>query len=182
MELTITYLLSQVFTIIMYILLVATYYCKKREEVLILSLISSLANAIAYILLNAWTGLATCIVALIRNIIFIIDEKKNGKREKISKTDKAVLIVICILLIITTIFTYDGFWSLFPVFATMLYTYSICQKESKTYKLLGAPVGICWIIYNAYVMSIFGIILEGVLLFASVGGYILETKKKQLLN
>ncbi len=83
MDLNVAYILSQVFTIITYALLALTYYAKDRKKVLILSFLSLTANGIAYIFLSAWTGFAMCIVALIRNIIFLIDEKKNGKRERI---------------------------------------------------------------------------------------------------
>ena len=77
MELTVTYILSQVFTILMYALLVVTYYVKNRKTVLVISFLSLIANSMAYVLLNAYTGLAMCVIALLRNIIFLVDEKKN---------------------------------------------------------------------------------------------------------
>ena len=80
MDWSVTYILSQVFTIINYSIVALTYYAKDRKKVLILSCFALVANSIAYILLNAWTGFAMCIVAFIRNIIFLVDEKKNGKR------------------------------------------------------------------------------------------------------
>ena len=71
MELTLTYIMSQVFTIIMYLLLAISYYAKDRKKILILSFLSLVANALAYVLLEAYTGLAMCIVAFVRNIIFL---------------------------------------------------------------------------------------------------------------
>lgn len=173
-----TYMLSQIFTIITYILLGVTYYAKDRNKVLVLSFLSLIANGIAYIFLNAWTGLAMCIVALIRNIIFLVDEKKNGVKEKNNKTDIIILVILYIILIISTIFTYEGFLSLLSVFATALYTFSVWQKKTNIYKLLGIPIGILWILYNIYIMSVFGIILETILLICSITGYLLEIKKK----
>ncbi len=179
MELTINYILSQVFTIITYGLLAVTYYAKDRKKVLIINFLSLVANGIAYIFLNAWTGLAMCIVALIRNIIFLIDEKKNGKRETINKTDVIILIILYVISIISAIFTYDGLLSLLSVFATALYTFSIWQKKNSIYKLLGIPIGILWVSYNIYIMSIFGIILETILLICSTTGYLLEIRKQK---
>ncbi len=179
MELTTTYIISQVFTIIMYILLAITYYLKNRKTVLIVSFLSLIANAIAYILLDAYTGLAMCGVALVRNLIFIIDEKKNGKRDEINKKDIIVLIILYAISIVSAIFTYDGFLSLLSVFATMLYTYSVWQKKTNIYKLLGIPIGILWVWYNIYIKSIFGIVLEGILLICSTIGYLLETRKSK---
>lgn len=177
MEVSITYILSQIFTILMYILLGTTYYLKDRKMVLVINFLSTISIAIAYILLNAWSGFAMCIVGIVRNIIFILDEKKNGKRETINKTDIVILIILYTISIISAVFTYDGFLSLLSVFATMSYTYSVWQKKINVYKLLGIPTGILWILYNIHIASIFGIILESVLLICSVTGYILERRK-----
>ncbi|MGN1330797.1 MAG: YgjV family protein [Clostridia bacterium] len=179
MEISITYIISQIFTIIMYALLAVSYYAKERKKVLILSFLSLIANGIAYILLNAYSGLAMCALALVRNIIFIVDENKNGKREKITKKDIAILIILYAIAIISAVFTYEGFLSLFSIFATMLYTYSVWQKKTRVYKFLGIPIGILWMLYNFYIKSIFGVILEAILFICSVTGYILEVRKRK---
>jgi len=178
----ITYVLSQVFTILMYVLLATTYFLKDRKKILVLSFASLIANALEYLFLFAWAGMAVCIIALIRNTIFLIDEKKNGKREKITKKDYIILAILYLILILSGIFTYDGFLSLLSVLATMIYTYSVWQKKTIIYKVCGIPVGILWILYNIYVMSLFGIILESILLIASVCGFLIEIKKKKELN
>ena len=49
-----------------------------------------------------------CIVALIRNIIFLIDEKKSGKRDKITQKDVVILIILYAISVISAIYTYDG--------------------------------------------------------------------------
>ena len=177
MEWTTTYILSQVFTIIMYIALGATYYAKDRNKVLIISFLSIISNMIAYTLLNAWSGLAMCALGMFRNIVFLIDEKKNGKREKINKFDIIFLIILYFLSAILAVYTYEGFLSLLSVFATMVYTYSVWQKKTRIYKLLGIPVCILWVLYNVYIMSIFGIIFESVLLICSVTGYVMDKRK-----
>ena len=176
MDWNVTYVLSQVFTILMYGLLAITYYVKNRKTVLVLSFLSLIANAIAYILLKAYSGLAMRVIALVRNIYFLMDEKKNGKQDEITKKDIFVLVILYIISIISAVFTYEGFLSLFSVFATMLYTYSVWQKKTSIYKLCGIPVGILWVAYNLYVKSVFGVILEGILLVSSSIGFWLESK------
>ena len=179
MELTLQYIVSQVFTIIMYILLASTYYLKDRKNILIVGFLSTLSIAIAYILLNAWTGVAMCIVAVVRNLNCIIDEKKNGSKSKTTKIDIVLLMLLYVITIFLTLFTYDGFLSLLSVFATMVYTYAVWQKKVIVYKFYGIPGGILWIAYNIYIMSLFGIILESVLLVFSSIGYILELRKQK---
>lgn len=176
MEITVTYILSQVFTIILYGLLAITYYLKDRKKILIVSFLSVVSNGIAYLLLNAYSGLAMCIIAIIRNIVFIIDENKNGKSDKMNKKDIIILVLVYIACIISAIFTYEGILSLLSVIATMTYTFSVCQKDTKIYKILGIPVGVLWVGYHIYIKSIFGVILEGILLICSITGYLLEVK------
>ena len=177
MEWTTTYILSQVFTIIMYTLLGTTYFVKSRKTILFLSFASLFSEMIAFAFLQAWTGLAMCIVAIIRNIVFLIDEKKNVKNDKITKKDIYILIAIYVITIILTIPSYAGFLSLFSVLATSIYTYSIWQKKVIIYKLFGVVSSIVWILYHVYTMNISAIILEGSLLIASACGYILERNK-----
>ena len=177
-----TYILSQIFTVLMYVLLAITYFLKDRKKILMVGFASLIANALEYIFLFAWSGVATCIFALIRNIIFLFDEKKNGKSDTIRKKDILILIILYIILIISAIITYDGFLSLLSIFATMIFTYSVWQKKTIIYKFCGIPVGILWIMYNIYVMSLFGIILESILLIASTGGYLIELKNKKRAN
>ena len=177
MELTITYIISQIFTIINYTLVASTYYYKNRKTILIINFLSVVAEGCSYLFLQAYTEFAMCIVALIRNLIFVIDERKNHKQDTISKKDIMILITLYGIIIFSVIFTYDGILSLLSVVATMLYTYSVWQKKTKVYKLLGMPIGVLWILYNIFIKSIFGILLESILLLCSITGYILEKKK-----
>jgi len=178
MEITIRYIISQIFTIIGYGLTTSTYHMKRRKTVLILNFLSKFSFTIAYILLGAWSALAMIGVALIRNTIFMIDENKNGKRNNINRIDVIVLIVVYVITIISGIYTYECFWSLLPIFSTLIYTYSICQKNIKTYRLLGIPTELFCVCYSFYIKSIFAIILGIMPLISSIIGYINEVKKE----
>lgn len=176
MDINFTYVLSQIFTILMYVLMAWTYFLKEKRQIVIVSALSLVTNIIAYILLGAWTGLAMCVVAMLRNLYILWEEKKYGKREKLEKRDYIFLAIVYLGIILATIPTYEGLLSLLSVFATSIYTYSIWQKSTKIYKFCGIPVGVLWIAYNAYVQSIFGVILEVILLIASIVGYFKELK------
>lgn len=172
-----TYILSQAFIIMNYIFLVMTYQSKSRKSILIYNFAALSATGISYLFLSAYSGLAMVVVAIVRNIIFIMDEKKNGTSSKNGKKDYIILAILYIISIISAIVTYNGILSMMSVAATMLYTYSVWQKNIKIYKALGIPIGILWLIYNIYIFSIFGIILEVVLGISSIIGYIRENKK-----
>ena len=174
---TITYILSQIFIIINYTFLIITYQSKNRKNILIYNFCAMMATGLSFLCLSAYSGLAMTIVAILRNIIFMIDEKKNGKSEQNTKKDIIILAVLYVITILLSVFTYNGLPSLFSVLGTFLYTYSVWQKNTNTYKLLGIPTSISWIAYNIYIKSIFGGILESIVLICSGIGYLLAKKK-----
>ena len=178
MELTLSYILSQIFVIVGYIFLAVSYHSKDRTRILMLNFGTLVMIGISYFFLSAYTGLAMIIIALTRNLIFLYDEKKYGKTEAITKRDIAILVAIYVAIIIATYLTYTSILSLSSVLATVIFTYSVWQKKTSVYKGLGIPVVMIWIIYNVYIMSLFGIILETTLLLFVISGLILELRKK----
>lgn len=179
MELTTTYVLSQICIIINYIFLITTYQLKSRTAILIFNFCALIVTGLSYVFLSAWSGLSMVFVAMIRNIIFIIDEKKHGKSNKITTKDVFILVILYVICITSAVLTYEGILSLMSVFGTMLYTFSVWQKKPNVYKILGIPVCITWIIYNIYIKSIFGIILEALLFISAVVGLVRENKNKE---
>ena len=173
MNITPLYILSQIFIILNYVFLVITYQLKKKDKILFVNNCAQLSAGLSYLCLGAYTGLAMTIISIIRNTAFIVNEKKNNK------SDILTLLVIYALMIILAVFTYNGFLSLMSVFATMLATFALWQKSTKVYKILGVPVSLLWITYNIYIKSIFGIILECILMTSAVIGFIREKVYKQ---
>jgi hypothetical protein len=179
MELTPIYIASQVFIIISYIFLALTYFLKNRKAILTIGFLMIIFTGLSYLCLKAWTGLAMVGVALIRNIIFLTDEKK-GKGDTITKKDIIILIILYLISGISAIYAYNGFLSLLSVFATCTYTYSVWQKKTLIYKMLGIPTSLLWILYNIFIMSLFGIILESILLVFEITGFYMEWKKPKV--
>lgn len=173
----VTYILSQIFILIYYAFLIITYQSKNRRNILIYNFCGMIATGLSFLCLSAYSGLAMTVVAILRNIIFMIDEKKNGKSDKNILKDYIILAVLYIISIVFAIFTYNGVLSMMSVLASMLYTYSVWQKSTKIYKLLGIPIGIISIVYNIYIFSIFGIIMEVILAISSIIGLLNENKK-----
>lgn len=173
--LTLSYVLSQIFAITYYILFAITYYMRNKKSILILGVIGIFMHCISYSLLNAWSAVAMGIVAVLRNIIFIFEEKKEKK-------NIIILYILFLITIISGIFTYDSIFSVFPVIATILYTYSIWQKDIRKYKLIGFITGILFVIYNIYVQSIFGIVAESILTICKLNGYIIDLKNHNSIS
>ena len=133
---------------------------------MLVAIISLVAICISYAFLDAWTGVAMNVVAIIRNIIFACD--KNPDRKEITTKDWIILGFLMTAIIVLAVFTYDGFFSLFAVLLTMLYTISVWQKSTKVYRILGIFVSICGIIYDVFIGSYFALALESVVLIVNL--------------
>lgn len=160
MSLTVPYILSQILVIVYYLIYSYTFHLKDSNKILILGIIATIISSLSYMLLSAYTGMIMCFIAIIRNLLF----KKD-------KESTSALIIIIILTIIGSIFTFDSYFSLFNVIATLIYTYALWQKDSKIYKLLGVIVNGLMTIYNIYIKSILGVILISIAFISSILGY-----------
>lgn len=171
------YIASQIVTIFVYIFLSLTYCVKNRKVILAFSFLSNFLNSIAFILLGAYTSSAMCAISIFRDIVFIIDQKINGKSDKITKKDYVILAMIYGISLVSIVLTFKGFWTLLYAAGSMLYTYSIWQKNNKVYKFMGIPVTLLVIVDSIYIKSVFGVILQTVVLICSAVGYFKENKE-----
>ena len=181
MELTFSYILSQILTVVEYGLLGASYLAKNRKAVVFLDILSMSTGIIVYILLGADLGMAMSVIILLANFYYLWDENHHNAKErsKLHLRDYIVLAVVLLAIGIVTIFTYDGPLSLLSVAATALYEISIWQKSTKVYKFLGIPVAFCWMSYNGFEQSIFGVLCEAVMFITSIIGYVRELKAEK---
>ena len=165
MSLTLPYIISQILVIVYYLIYSYTFHLKDNKKILIVGIIATIISSISYLLLNAYTGMAMCFVAIIRNLLF-------SKYQK----NKLNLSLIFILTLIASSFTFDSWFCLFNIIATIIYTYALWQTNTKIYKLLGIIVNVLMIVYDIYIKSIFGVILISIAFISSISGYLKENR------
>lgn len=165
MELSLQYIASQILVILYYLMYSMTFHLKDANKILIIGIVATIISAISYVLLDAYTGMAMCFVAIVRNILFSKDKKNS-----------LTLTLIFILTIVASAFTFDSYFCLFNILATLIYTYALWQKNTKTYKLLGIIVNGLMIIYDIYIKSVFGVILISIAFISSIVGFLRENK------
>lgn len=153
-----SYIISQILVIISSIILCSTYFLKNRKIILLFSILSCCMYAGAYLLLGAYTGAVLNIVTIIASVWFYVLEAK-GKRKNIIS-----LVVIAVMFVVGTIFSYDSIVSLLATIALFSFVYSIWQEKLLVHKWLGVVTAVCWIIYNCFYHSIMGIIVNIVFL------------------
>ena len=112
---------------------------------------SNILNLIHYLLLGAFSGCITKLLAIFRDY-FIILKEKNKKL-----SNSVYLIVFILLYIIATIFTYNGILSILPLVAAIIYIIFIWNGNEVIIKKTAFFCYFLWLIYNIFVLSIAGI-------------------------
>ena len=166
MEISVIYIISQIITVIYFGILSLSYLLKNREHILLANFFAHIGQIIAMAMLNGATGAAMAFIMMLRDVVFLIQEKKH-----IKKLEVLILIVTIILIVVLTSFTYNGPISLLSVGATLCTTFALWQKNVKRYKLMGIIAGSLWLAYNIFIASILGIVLQTILNICSIIGF-----------
>lgn len=163
------YILSQIFIIFNYVFLVFSYIQKNYLKVLLHSCLAMVASGLSFLFLGAYTGATMPIIVILANIIFyIVERMKKGKAKKICYVSSIILLFLGMATF--TYLTYDTAMSLCPAFGTFIFIVSLWQKNSIVYKLCGVLSCVVYVAYNIYFRSLFGSVLESLLLiFLFVG-------------
>jgi len=141
--------LAQLFGAIGLIILILSFQNNKKERLLKYQVFSSIFFAIQYFCLNAITGALMHAMTCIRNIIF----KKYKENIPI-----IYLIMIVGVMIVLTIFSYNGLISILPSIGVILYSIAIWQKNLTITRFVEVFGCILFIIYNIKVVAIAGLI------------------------
>jgi len=178
-EWTPIYIWSQIFVLIAKVLMSFTYFMKKRKGIIIANTSANILGAASFYLLNAYSGMAAVIIATIRNIFAFVSECRK-KSDLMKSNEKLVMYCLMIALLIAGYFTYNGIGSTLFIIASILYTYSICQKSVLRYKMLGIIVSMLRLLYYIFIFSIVGALFEIGQFIATVWGAIIEWRRSRV--
>ena len=157
---SIIYIISQILVVIYCLIYSSTFMLDDESDILKRGILAIAVSAISYLLLGAYTGVAMCIIAIIRNFIF----------SKSKSFD--CLIIIYAVIIFASVISYQNVYSLLNISATMIYTYALWQNSVKRYKFCGIIVNTLMIMYDISIMSFVGAVFMVVAVISSIVGYV----------
>ncbi len=158
--------MGQILGFIYALFLIISSFGRTVNKILIMQTLAFFFKAMHYYLLGGTSGFITSMISLIRNLIF-------------TKIKSSVLwtIIFVIIFIVSGLFTYQGFYTLLPVIATIIYTIIINYHNPKYLRWGMLLTSITWLIYNIYVVSYAGIIVQIVILTTNILAIIKLDKK-----
>ena len=145
------FILAQVFAFLSSVCLLFSFWQKNRKQILFFQILDSSFDILQYFLLGAYTGSLISLLGATRAYAF-------------SKTNNIFFIILFLMLYtISSLITYNGFISIIPLLAALIYTIVTWNKKEKNIRLFSILVFILWFIYDilvkAYVSSITDVIL-----------------------
>ena len=90
----IVYVISQVAGFIAFILSLIAYHRKKKSEIFQTMMVANVLDIIHYILLGAYSGCITKVIALVRNEIIIVKEKNKKFNNNIVQITKFIIYLV----------------------------------------------------------------------------------------
>lgn len=146
------YILAQIIGFIAFFVSLIAYHRKDKKTILINMIIANIINLVHYLLLGAYSGCITKLLAIFRDCFIIFKKNCNNV------LNYFYLIFFIILYIIASIFTFNGILSILPLLAALIYTIFIWNGNELRLKKIAFICYFIWLIYNIFVMSISGIV------------------------
>lgn len=155
-------LIAQIFGILAVIFFIISTQKNTKGQILIYNGLANAMAAIQYVFLNAWTGVISMIIAILRNIVF----------SRYKQVPLYILIIYLVIAIGFNLTLYDGILSLVPMIKIVIYAIGIYQKDVKVLKIIMLISCIISIAYDAINLAIVSMINQVISSIAGIIGLI----------
>ena len=151
----------------------ASFQLKKRRNIMLFQITASFLSAMQFLLLKSFTGMVLDLIAVARTFVCA----NNQKRWAASRWWLAGFILV---MIVSGVYTWEGYWSVFAILGSCLSTVALWMKKEKRIRLISLAVGPCWIVYNLIVGAYAGALNEVLAMISILIGLWRLDRKKNL--
>ena len=171
------FILIQIIGGIGYTILATSYYKKEKKKILIMQIIAYIMFTIHYYLLSGITGAICNLIGLFALITIYTFEKYKWKNKNI------IACFFILMLIIINIATFQNFYSIFPMIASVIVIISFLLNNENDIRMIGVLSAVCWLIYAIVYKSYVAIIFELITFIATLGAFLKNSQKeKDIIN
>ena len=170
---SVNFILIQLIGLIAGLFLIASYFRKNTNKVLSFHIISNSLDFVHYFLLGAYSGA----------FIYLLEGTRDFLYYKTDK-DRYVFIVSAILYLLISFFQVKVWYDYLPIAASLIDGYTLTLE--KKYVTLGAIISYSiWVIYNIFVLSYSGLLIDGIIAISNIFifvGYYNKNKRYMAKN
>ena len=146
-------LIGQIFSIIGMALTLVSFQMKTKKQILMVQTAGSSFFLASYLLFGSWAAVCLNVVFLIRNTVFYFKTQKWASH-------RIWLYILLVLVIVAGALGFKTYWDIFTIIGAIFGTVAASMKSENMFRLLKLGDSPCWLIYNASIPSIGGIICE----------------------
>lgn len=168
-------IISDIFGVLGVLITVVLYQQKTRKSLLIFKLTNDLVWLVHYAFIGAYSGAAVCVIAAVRELVFVKSDPKNKKA-------KIWLPIFIIVAIISTVLTWNNAFSTLTCLASCLAVTSFFIGNPSLTRILVFPISACMLTYDIACSSFAGIINECFAISSSLIGVLFIDRKKKSLS
>ena len=165
-------LIAQVFGALGMACLFLSYQQTERKKLIACKLGADVMWVVHYLCLSAFGGAIPNFIGIFRELIFMQGDKKWARLPVIP----VVFILINWSLAIST---WQSALTLLPIGASTFVTISLWAKNPRITRMIGAPVSVCFLIYDIFVGSWIGVINESVAIISIISSFIRNDMKRK---
>ena len=144
--------LSQIIGFIAFFISLIAYHRNKKQKILSNMILSNVFNLIHYLLLGAYSGCITKIIAIFRDLFILVKNKNKILSANI------FMIIFILIYIVVGIYNYNSIFSILPLAAAIIYIIPVWNGDELTIKKSAFFCYFLWLLYNISVFSIAGIV------------------------
>lgn len=135
-------IIAQVIGIMAIVVYSLSPHQRTNAKVLAFRFVAAILYALQYLLLGAYTAVATNIIGGVKEGAFYLYSRKEKKIPFI------ILFVYSLFLIIFGILTYVNLFSILPVIFSILTAYANWKDDLRKYRILLVLSSLSWLVYN----------------------------------
>ena len=154
----ISFYLAQVIGLIGLIILLISFQKNSRKALLNYQIVSSLLFSVQYIILGAMSGFVMNIMMCLRNLIF----------SKFDNVPRKYITIVIIIMLVLSVFSYEGSISLLPCIGSIIYTISLAKSNITITRVTNVFTCILYIIYDIKFLAIAGLISASIELLSTL--------------
>ena len=157
------FMIGQLLGAVAVILGFLSFQMKKPRGILTLQIVTASVFSLHYLLIGALTAVALNLLAAMKCVCYYFRNRRGA-------TERVTPLVFTLLIILTSILTWDGWYSAFIMIGLVISAISLAFADAQKIRFAMLIKSPCCLVYNAFALSVGGIVYECAVLVSSVIG------------
>ena len=169
-------LLNYVISLLAIIFAIISYRSKDLNKTSLFQLLSNLFYSLSFMTVFKLSGFVQVSIATVRSLVFYLSTQDGGKNSLSS------LIVFEALSMFSLIIFWEGYISLLPFLAVVVFTYGLWQSSKEVFYISATIMSTLLVVYNILICAYVNVILESMLIVTAMKQLITKDTRSVMIR